>query len=270
MNEEWIALEISVCDEMADAVSNFCHEQRSSGLVLEQIEPGTTRLTAYFSADQWREVAPRLESYVISLRDVFPDLPEPRVRATRLEHENWAILWRNRFKPVEIGTHLMVTPPWIKPEAHGREVIIIDPGQAFGTGTHETTRGCLILLEQAVARLSAQFKDLSLLDLGCGSGILAIAGRMLGANLVLGVDNDPYAIESAVRNARLNKMADAIRFECQSVEDVAGTWHIVTANLDPLTVTGNRDRVVALSSHSLIISGIPLDQWDGVKQGFMD
>lgn len=270
VNEDWIALEISLCDEMADAVSNFCHEQRSCGIVLEEIDPNSTRLTAYFFADQWEEVRPQLETYLISLRNVFPDLPGPRVTSTRLRHENWAIRWRNRFKPVEIGTRLIVTPPWTKPDGHGREIIIIEPGEAFGTGTHETTRGCLILLEHAMAELRTQPEDLSLLDVGCGSGILAMAGRALGAKTVLGVDNDPRAIESARKNAQLNEMADQIRFECQSVEEVGGAWHIVAANLDPLTIAGNRDRLISLSSHSLIISGIPLDQWDGVKQGFLD
>lgn len=270
MNEDWIVLEVFVRDEMADAVSNFCHEERSGGVLLERIEPATTRLTAYFAADRWPEVAPRLESYVTSLRSIYPHLPRPRVTSTPLKRENWAICWRDRFKPIRVGTRLIVTPPWIKPERHGREVVIIEPGEAFGTGTHETTRGCLVLLEDAAAELGPQLEDLTLLDLGCGSGILAIAGRRLGAKTVLAIDNDPRAIESAMRNAELNGMEDEIRFECQAVEETTGAWHIVTANLDPLTLARNQNRVISLCSRFLIVSGIPLNQWQDVKQGLLD
>lgn len=264
MTEEWITVEVVLAHEMVDAVADFCHEY-GSGVVLEDARSNLTRVTAYFRVGEWPDVSPRLDKYLAAVHEVFPDLPDPKATTSRLENENWAVTWKKRFKPIRLGKALIVTPPWIKPASRGRHVIIIDPAEAFGTGTHETTQGCLILLEKVVDELERNGREPTLLDVGCGSGILAIAGKKLGVRTVWGVDNDPVAIEAARRNAALNGVAGTVTLACMALEEVTGAWDIVTANLDPLTILGNRDHLVALFSRSLIVSGVPQDQWPHLK-----
>ncbi len=270
MKREWIALKVTVPDEVADAVSNFCHEHASKGVLLEEAGREKTVVTAYFSADTWRVVQPEWQRYAAELEEIFPELEQLRYATVPIKDENWAILWRDRFEPLDIGKNLMVTPPWITPEPRGRRVIMIEPAEAFGTGTHETTQGCLVLLEEAVEQLKRVQDRFSLVDVGCGSGILAIAGVMLGADPALGVDNDPVAVESAGRNARLNEVEHRLQFECVSLAELTGSWDLVTANLDPLTLTNRSAQLISLADRFLIISGVPVDQWSEVRGVFLE
>jgi ribosomal protein L11 methyltransferase len=268
-SRSWITLKVTVPDEMVDAVTNFCHEQGSMGAVLEDKLPGVASITAYFLIETWDVVSSRFEKYLAELHDIFPDLPAPVVETSPLQNENWALTWKAHFKSVKIGKRLMVTPPWLKPKSGKREVIIIEPAEAFGTGTHETTRGCLTLLEEALEELNKVSDGPSLLDVGCGSGILGIAGIKLGAGPVLAVDNDPVAVEAAAKNALLNKVYEKLRLRCAPVKDLAGHYDIVVANLDSMTLAANRDKLISLSARFLIVSGVPLDQWDGMRSLFL-
>jgi ribosomal protein L11 methyltransferase len=250
---------------MADAVSNFCHEQSAGGLVMDDTNPDATRVTAYYPMEKWDAVYSRFKKYLSDLQKIFPDLPVPVLETSPLQDENWALTWKAHFKATKIGRRLIVTPPWLKPTSDEREIIIIEPAEAFGTGTHETTRGCLMLLEEALEELKNDHDGPSLLDVGCGSGILGIAGIKLGAGLVLAVDNDPIAVEAAAKNALLNKVDDKLQLRCSSVKGLVGQYDIVIANLDPMTLAANRDKLVSLSGCFLIVSGVPLDQWDGIR-----
>lgn len=268
-SRSWITLKVTVSDEMVDAVSDFCYEQGSRGAVLDDTRPGVTSITAYFPIETWDVVSSRFKKYLAELHEIFSDLPAPVVETSPLQNENWALTWKAHFKSVKIGKRLMVTPPWLKPRSGKREVIIIEPAEAFGTGTHETTRGCLMLLEEALYELSKVSDSPSLLDVGCGSGILGIAGIKLGAGPVLAVDNDPVAAEAARKNALLNKVEDNLQLSCAPVKELAGHYDIVVANLDPMTLSANRDKLISLADRFLIVSGVPLDQWDEIRNLFV-
>jgi ribosomal protein L11 methyltransferase len=268
-SRSWITLKITVPDEMVDAVINFCHEQGSRGAVLDDLRPGMTSITAYFPIETWDVVSSWFKKYLAELHEIFSDLPAPVVETSLLQNENWALTWKAHFKSVKIGKRLMVTPPWLKPKSGKREVIIIEPAEAFGTGTHETTRGCLMLLEEALQELSKVSDSPSLLDVGCGSGILGIAGIKLGAGTVLAVDNDPIAVEAAAKNALLNTVDDQLQLRCAPVKELAGHYDIVIANLDPMTLAANRNKLISLADRFLIVSGVPLDQWDGIRNLFV-
>jgi len=265
---QWMAVEITLAPDMVDAVCNFCHEQGAAGLVQDSIDRDTERVTAYFPAHVLDRVSDRLRKYVAGLCEVFPDLPSPLVRVDPVEHENWALKWRKHFKTQHVGRNLVVTPPWLDPEEPGKPVIVIDPAEAFGTGTHETTQGCLILLEEAVEHLKRVGSDCSMLDVGCGSGILAIAGAKLGVRELLAVDSDPVAVDAARRNADLNGVGTELDLRRVSVQDLDGAYDIVTANLDPLTLTQNREQLMSLFTRFLIVSGVPADQWESLSKLF--
>ena len=159
-----------------------------------------------------------------------------RYRAEGIEHEistsacaegDWINNWKKYFKPIPVGKKLLIRPTWEETyEAAGRTVLDLEPGLAFGTGTHETTRLCLELLEQFVGPSS------EVLDVGCGSGILSVAAILLGASRATGVDIDPLAVKTAVQNAQRNHVAQRFTAVCGDLTDkVEGQYDIVVANI---------------------------------------
>ena len=127
------------------------------------------------------------------------DLGELRIEINEVDEEDWANNWKQYYKPIKIGSKLLICPSWEPvPELNGRKLLLLDPGMAFGSGLHETTRMCLEAIEKYVE------PGMSLIDLGCGSGILSIAGRLMGANRMTAVDVDPVCTEVAAKNAELN------------------------------------------------------------------
>lgn len=141
--------------------------------------------------------------------------------------EDWINNWKQYFKPIPVGEKLLIRPTWEEVEdAGGRTVLDLDPGLAFGTGTHETTRLCMELLEQYVT------PGMEVLDVGCGSGILSVAALLLGAEKAVGVDIDELAVKTADENAEINHVADRFTGICGNLTDkVTGKYDIVVANI---------------------------------------
>ena len=141
--------------------------------------------------------------------------------------EDWRNNWKQYFHPLPVGEHLMIVPSWYENfDAQGRTVLNIDPGLAFGTGGHETTRLCLEMCEKYMQPGDA------VLDVGCGSGILSIAALLMGADSAVGVDIDRKAVETAAENAALNGVGDRYTAVCGSFTDkVEGRFDIVLANI---------------------------------------
>jgi ribosomal protein L11 methyltransferase len=154
---------------------------------------------------------------------------------TLVDDQDWADAWKKHYHPTRIGRHLVVRPLWEEAAdlREGDLVIALDPGMAFGTGTHPTTQLCLAALEDAVQ------PGLSVLDLGCGSGILAIAAAKLGAGKILAVDIDPIAVEATVQNAAQNGVSDSIIAQEGGLETVitsARRFDILVANILARTI----------------------------------
>ena len=141
--------------------------------------------------------------------------------------EDWINNWKQYFKPIPVGQKLLIRPTWEEvKDSGGRTVLDLDPGLAFGTGTHETTRLCMELLEQYVR------PGMNVLDVGCGSGILSVAALLLGADKAVGVDIDELAVKTAVENAEINHVEDRFTGICGNLTDqVPGTYDIVVANI---------------------------------------
>ena len=141
--------------------------------------------------------------------------------------EDWINNWKQYFKPIPVGQKLLIRPTWEEvKDSGGRTVLDLDPGLAFGTGTHETTRLCMELLEQYVR------PGMNVLDVGCGSGILSVAALLLGADKAVGVDIDELAVKTAVENAEINHVENRFTGICGNLTDqVTGTYDIVVANI---------------------------------------
>lgn len=141
--------------------------------------------------------------------------------------EDWINNWKKYFHPMAVGEKLIIQPSWEElADNHGRTVLHLEPGLAFGTGTHETTRLCMEMLEKYVS------SGAEVLDVGCGSGILSVAALLLGAGKAVGVDIDELAVKTAVQNAERNHVGDRFTGICGSLtEKVTGTYDIVVANI---------------------------------------
>ena len=173
---------------------------------------GPMRVRAYLPVDeQLEETRQKLEEALWFLGRIQP-LPEPTF--TLIEEQNWMQAWKQHYRPIEIGEKLLVLPAWVDPPDTHRIPLRIDPGMAFGTGTHPTTQLSLILLEKYLGSAD------TLLDIGCGSGILAITACKLGASTAYGVDIDPASIEISRQTAKDNQVWAQVQFEAGSVEDV--------------------------------------------------
>ena len=142
-----------------------------------------------------------------------------------ISERDWNESWKKKFQPIDVGAHLVILPPWAPPR-EGRINIIIDPGMAFGTGHHETTKTCLLLIE----RLSRRLRRGRFLDVGTGTGILAIGAAKLGFREVVGVDTDPLAVDAALRNMTLNGIGNAVMLP-GTITEASGRYDLIAANL---------------------------------------
>ena len=152
---------------------------------------------------------------------------ENRISTESVRQEEWATAWKTYYHPTKLGERLVVCPSWEEYQpAEGEVVITLDPGMAFGTGSHDTTRLCLQLLEQYCA------PGKQVLDIGSGSGILAISSVLLGCDRAVGVEIDPTAVRVARENSAINHTDDRVDFLCGDlVQQVGGRYHIVCANI---------------------------------------
>jgi ribosomal protein L11 methyltransferase len=171
------------------------------------------------------------------------------INVEKEEPRDYAELTRQYFRPIRIG-NLTIRAPWNKKKDNSRE-IIIEPGMAFGTGRHESTRIMVKLMDRV------DFKGKTVLDIGCGSGILALYAHILGAGMIIAVDNDPDAILNAKKNVSLNG-ASTIDLVCDNLQDILGSFDIVLANIDIKTFSEYSEKVASLVERDgiLFISGI--------------
>jgi ribosomal protein L11 methyltransferase len=183
----------------------------------------TSRVCAYFKDADQSALDTALE--LIGRAGMLADGAAPHV--SRITDPGWATMWQKRFEPFPVGERLLVVPPWNRSVVDGRVSLVIRPGQAFGTGHHASTYGVLNLLE----RLLVRRKGLRALDVGTGSGILAIAMRKLGAAHITAIDLDSVALENAQENADLNRVAGAIRFSVAPLSSIRGRFDVITANI---------------------------------------
>jgi ribosomal protein L11 methyltransferase len=150
---------------------------------------------------------------------------------TEIADEDWSRKWKENFKALKVGKRFIVSPTWeAEPRDTARLIIRIDPGRAFGTGHHESTRLCLEWLERC--GLPRSSRPGTLLDVGTGSGILAMGAAMLGFGQITAIDNDPEAIETAKENVLLNGLSGKIELFCSSPEEVRGQFDAVISNIE--------------------------------------
>ena len=245
---------------MVDSLSDFLigvHDAAIDSAVLEEGTPAV--LQAYVekkvsSFNEMEAVADQLRAYGRELAQIFSCDP-PQIAVEVLEDRDWSESWKVHFKPFAIVPGLVIAPTWEEYEARGDEqVIVMDPGMAFGTGHHETTRLCLELVSEAETVSAGGI----MLDVGTGAGILAMAAVLCGARHAVGIDNDPEAVRAARDNCRLNDLEERIEISGRGLKTVETTFDLVTANIVHdvlLELSADLARVTG-EGGSLVLSGL--------------
>lgn len=188
--------------DLAEPAAELLGRIAPNGAAVEMLDEGV-RVRAWLpDDDELADRKRRLEEGLWHLGQIQP-FPEPVYKL--IEEEPWEITWNEHYQPLEIGEQLQIVPSWMEPEDDVRIPIILEPGMAFGTGAHTTTRQCLEALELLVE------DGISVADLGCGSGILAIAAARLGAGEVVALDIDAQAVALAQENVLRNGVGDRVQ-----------------------------------------------------------
>ncbi len=273
----WIEVTLRVDGEAAEATAAILQRYGYQGVAVEhegippdkldedQIPPATAlAVKAYLPDDDRAEpVKQQLESALRYMNMMYP-MPTPTYRI--VEEADWAEAWKVHYHPVRIGRRLMIRPLWTEVQLQPDDVeIALDPGMAFGTGTHPTTQLCLEATEDLLV------PGAQVLDLGTGSGILAIAAAKLGAAHVLALDNDPVAVEAAQDNAEQNGAAAKITVQEGSLESVVGSarrFDLILVNILARIIIAMCDQhlgEVVRPGGLAIFSGIILEQADDVE-----
>jgi len=239
----WLEVSLTVNGELAEAVADVLARFAYSGVMMEQgvkyqddedagTPAGPITVRAYLEMnDQVEEKRQKLEESLYYLGMIQP-LPAPIYK--QIADQNWMEAWKQHYKPILIGQRLVILPAWMDSPEPNRVAIRIDPGMAFGTGTHPTTQLCLELMERAIlsirdsengnrggtndSRISNN--EFRVIDVGCGSGILSIAAIELGAKSTLGVDIDPGSVKNARENADINHVGEELILGVGSVQEI--------------------------------------------------
>ena len=277
----WLEVSLVVNGELAEAVADVLARFAYSGVMMEQgvkyvddedagTPAGPITVRAYLEVnDQLEETRRKLEESLYYLGRIQP---LPAATYKQIADQNWMEAWKQHYRPIIIGKRLVIVPAWMDSPDPQRVAIRIDPGMAFGTGTHPTTQLCLELMESFFAG-AKHAAPLQVIDVGCGSGILSIAAIRLGAKQALGVDIDAGSIANARENANANHVGDELILGVGSVQEILDgkfAFHkapLVVANiLAPVIIRLFGAGLAELMEEDgvLILSGILQEQMQGV------
>jgi ribosomal protein L11 methyltransferase len=199
-----------------------------------------------------------LNTYIQNLSDLFPDLKAPSFTQKKIVDPDWGERWKKYFKPLKIGRNIIIKPTWERYSPTSRDIVIdIDPGMAFGTGQHPSTRLCIMAIED-IALKNRTFDQWDVLDIGTGTGILAICAAKMGAKSVSAVDLDPKAVEIAGTNASINGVENNMEIINRDASMCEGAFELIVANLTASTLINLQSTIVALMKPDgyLVASGI--------------
>ncbi len=270
-NTDWIQIKLRTTNQSADTIAELLEQLGALAVSYTDAEdspilepkPGERRLWPNTEVTGLLEQGTDPKPILAVLKQLLGD-HIPMV-ATTLEDKNWIRAWMDQFKPLKFGQHLWICPSWLSVDEKDSVVVMLDPGLAFGTGTHPTTSLCLSYLD------SLDLKDQDILDYGCGSGILAIAALKLGAKSATGVDIDEQALIASKENAKRNGVEDKLQL-------VMGTDKKLDLPQFPVTVANilagplaELEPIIASLTQSggkLALSGILTEQADSVIEAY--
>lgn len=246
----WYALDVTIENKAREAVEYALMEAGALGTEVSEEGGEFIRASAYFTAIPDRE---ELRAALFDALRIY-DLPTSAVREMQMREvaeRDWLGEWKKSWQPVPVGERFLIAPPWSEIyDTEGRIPVRIEPGMAFGTGTHETTRLCLAAIEK-------YFIGGSFLDVGTGTGILSIAAAKLYPDARLeACDTDEEAVRIARENARLNEVAERINFRVGTIDETTASANLTCANLTADVIVPLLPLLIGATCGHLILSGI--------------
>ena len=289
----WIEVTIKTTTEAVEPITNILYEQGAGGAVIEdpkdflfqkkneldwdyveeevfkKNEEDDVLIKTYVSEEKnVMEFVEIIKQKVLGLKDFGIDIGEGSVSLDQVNEADWANAWKAYYKPTKVGQRVVVKPTWEDYAMQEGDLIIeLDPGMAFGTGTHETTSMCIRELEKYVN------KDSKVFDIGCGSGILAIAAAKLGAKEVVAVDLDEVAVKVAKENVLENKVEKSVSVMHGNLTDVIkDKADVIVANIiaDIIKILAKDVQNFMKEDAIFISSGIILDKVEEVKESLIE
>lgn len=273
---DWQRLRVRVAAADAETIADALLEAGALAVDLADADAGTDAERPLFGEPGSDPLGAWDDNLVSGLFDGDVDL-EPVVAAIRagagpaiaaldiepVPERDWVRHTQSQFEPIAISPRLWIVPTWCEPPADARIVIRLDPGLAFGTGSHATTRLCLRWLDQHLT------PGVSVIDYGCGSGVLAIAARLFGAGTVVGIDIDPQAVIASRANAESNGV-DAVFLDADATAAGLAPADVVVANIlsNPLRVLAPLIAGLCRSGGAVVLSGILASQWQSVAAAY--
>jgi len=250
---DWTEISIKTSQEGADIAAQAFYEVGITGLVIEDPDElsqlskeeffwdyidesmvgtsdGTVVIKAYLSSDSsLGEKLSLIKDKInwLKKRDLGVDLGSLDIELTSVREEDWSNTWKKYYKPMKVSDRIVIKPSWeTYNKKKGQVILTLDPGMAFGTGTHETTMLCMQAIDQYIR------PDHSLIDIGCGTGVLSIGALLLGAKAATAIDLDGNAVEIARKNAQINKVLDRMTLvHGNLLDEIEGSYDIVVANI---------------------------------------
>lgn len=290
---KWVEVQIKTTDQLEEVVSDILYDVGATGLAIEDprdilelvqseiawdfVDPSLINLEmdeiiikAYFAEDE------EFELIIQNIKDSINRHPmlkkeENQLTISSVDEKDWAESWKKYYKPTRIGENILIKPTWEEADIDNDTVLVeLDPGMAFGTGTHETTIMCAEALEKHVKPGDLVY------DIGCGSGILAIVAAKLGAKKVIGVDLDPICVRVSSENVKINKVEDIVDIRMGDLlEIIQGDANIIVSNIIAEIIVEMtldiknylKDKGIFIAS-GIIISKIPLVKKALLENGF--
>ncbi|HZK33110.1 MAG TPA: 50S ribosomal protein L11 methyltransferase [Tissierellaceae bacterium] len=287
---KWAEIQIKTTHELEDLITGILYDVGATGLAIEDpkdilelvqseiswdfVDPSLTNLDinqiiikAYFAEDE------ELEDIIQNVRDKIKQHPmlkeeENKLAISFVSEKDWAESWKKYYKPIRIGKNILIKPTWEEADIDNKTVLVeLDPGMAFGTGTHETTIMCAEALEKHVKPGDLVY------DIGCGSGILSIVSAKLGARKVVGVDLDPVCVRVSTENVKINNVEDIVKVKMGDLlEFIQGDANVIVSNIIAEIIG---EMVPNLRNHLkddgiFIASGIIIDKIPYVKNALLE
>jgi len=260
-------LKIDLPTSLADAVASRLFDLGLRGLEEQDHDERTLLVTYGEDASQIDHYAKAAQDYLAALIEIDPAAREAEVVIKKESGSNWATAWMKYFQPTQVTERITVRPPWIAdPLPPDAVVLIIEPKMAFGYGTHASTR----LAACAVERFCRAHPQCRVLDVGTGTGILAMVAAKNGAANACGLDHDPLAVTAACENAALNKLDHLCRFAETPLAECEGAYDLIVANINALTLVEMAGDLQARLAEggTLALAGILTDSADKVFAAF--
>lgn len=273
----WLQLTLSTNPELAPRLSDLLDQLGATAVTMQDradqplYEPplGTTPLWSETQVTGMFPAETDMEAVRATLSARLAPTPLPEWQLEQLDDQDWERAWMEDFQPMPFGKRLWIVPSWYEPPEPDAVNILLDPGLAFGTGTHPTTRLCLEWLD------ATDLCGKTVIDYGCGSGILAVAAALLGAKRVIAIDNDPQALQATAANADKNGVREQIEIYLPEAYihqcGTAAKADVMVANIlaGPLIELASHFATLVAPGAPIALSGILPEQADKVRDQYL-